>query len=223
MTDQVGSQRVENAPERLIVGQVVAPFGVKGELKVNILTEFPERFRKMEQLLLAPFDSLPAHLAPSASLDPKTVRSFQSHAEGSVPRSPTAFRPPSTATPFEIESTQLHKGQLLLKLQGVNDADAAAALRGYWVLVPLEQARKLPRGSYYLYQIVGLEVHTTEGNHLGKIADVITTSANDVYVVQGPGVTDPTGELLVPGIKAIVKRIELKRGRVIIAPPEDWA
>ncbi len=222
MTDEVGSEGVEKAPERLIVGQVVAPFGVKGELKVNILTEFPERFRKMEQILLAPYDSIAADLAPGGSLDPKTVRSFRPR-DGRKERTTMAFHPPATATPFEIESTQLHKGQLLLKLKGVDDADAAAALRGYWALVLLEQARKLPRGSYYLYQIVGLEVYTSEGKHLGKVADVITTSANDVYVVQGAGVSDPTGELLVPGIKAIVKRIELKRGRIVIAPPEEWA
>jgi 16S rRNA processing protein RimM len=205
-----------NAPERLIVGQVVAPFGVKGELKVNILTEFPDRFRKLEQVILAPFSSIQPGLAPTAALDPSTARR-------PATASRTAVKGPSAPTPYQIESTHVHKGQLLLKLAGIDDVDAAGALRGYWVLVPLEQARKLPRGAYYLYQIVGLDVYTTAGDFVGKIDDVITAAANDVYVVKGQGVKEPTGELLVPAIKLVVKRMELKRGRIVIAPPEEWS
>jgi 16S rRNA processing protein RimM len=204
----------DNAPEHLIVGQVVAPFGVKGELKVNILTEFPDRFRKLEQVVLAPFSSIAPGLAPTAALDPATLRRTP------LPR--TSVKGPSGPTPYNIQSTHIHKGQLLLKLEGVDDADSAEALRGCWVLVPREQARKLPRGSYYLYQIVGLDVYTSSGTLVGKIHDVITAAANDVYVVKGPGVEDSTGELLVPAIKSVVKRMEMKRGRIVIAPPEEW-
>ena len=103
---------------------------------------------------------------------------------------------PDSPTPFTIQSTHFHKGQLLLKLEGVESANDAEALRGYWVLVPLEDAHKLPRGAYFIYQIVGLEVFTEAGDLLGKVADVLTTSANDVYVVKGPGVQEPSGELL---------------------------
>jgi 16S rRNA processing protein RimM len=117
----------------------------------------------------------------------------------------------------------MHKGQVLLKLEGIDTVEAAEALRGHWVLVPLEQAKKLPRGAYYLYQIVGLEVYTTAGQYIGKVEEVLSAAANDVYIVKGPGVQDQTGELLVPAIKAVVKRIEIKRGRLVIAPPEEWA
>ena len=43
-------------PDSLIIGQIAAPFGIKGELKVNILTEFPDRFNKLEAVILAPAD-----------------------------------------------------------------------------------------------------------------------------------------------------------------------
>jgi 16S rRNA processing protein RimM len=203
------------APEYLIVGQVVAPFGVQGELKVNILTEFPDRFKTLEQVTLAPFSYIAPELVPAASLNPATARSF-------THRAPNALRPPAEPTPFAIEATHIHKGQLRLKLEGVSSPEDGEALRGYWVLVPLGNARQLPQGAYYIYQIVGLEVYTTAGDFIGKVEDVITATANDVYVVRGPGVRDPGGELLVPAIKMVVKRVDPNEGRVTIAPLEEW-
>lgn len=203
------------APEYLIVGQVVAPFGVQGELKVNILTEFPDRFKRLEHVTLAPFSYIAPELVPAASLNPATARSF-------TPRPSNALRPPAEPTPFAIESAHIHKGQLRLKLGGVSSPEDGEALRGYWVLVPLESARQLPQGAYYIYQIVGLEVYTTAGDFIGKVQDVITATANDVYVVRGPGVRDPSSELLVPAIKMVVKRVDPEAGRVTIAPLEEW-
>ncbi len=104
----------------------------------------------------------------------------------------------------------------------MDDADMAEALRVYWLFIPTESARRLPYGTYYLYQIVGLDVYTTAGELVGKVVEVLTHTANDVYIVKGPGVTDPTGELLVPALKAIVKSIEVEQGRIVIAALEEW-
>jgi 16S rRNA processing protein RimM len=202
-------------PEHLIVGQVVAPFGVRGEMKVNIMTEFPDRFSKLEAVILAPFAAVSPDDVPAGALDPRTVRPAPIR-EGQT------FRPPKEPTPFNIESTHIHKGQLLLKVEGVDDPESAQALRGYWVLVPRELAKKLPRGAYYIYQVVGLDVYTTGGDFVGKVEDVITGTANDVYVVRGPGVDDPTGELLVPAVKQFVKKLDVAGGRLVIAPPSEW-
>lgn len=198
-------------PEHLIVGQVVAPFGVRGEMKVNILTEFPERLAKMEEVILAPYEyeNLGDPTSRRPVLRPRT-------------RTPQGLVAPRKPTPFQVETTRVHKGQLLLKVQGVNTPEAVEVLKNYWVLVPIEKAKKLPKGSYYLYQIVGLDVYDTTRRYIGKIEDVLTLTANDVYVVRGPGVTEVTGELLVPAIKAVVKRFEMKRGRIVIAPIEEW-
>jgi 16S rRNA processing protein RimM len=213
MSDQTDPRPAE--PEYLIVGQIVAPFGVRGEMKVNVLTEFPDRFKKLEAVILAPFDAFPPGDAPTASLDPSTVKR--------APMPPgSTFRPPKTPTEFPIEGTRVHKGQLLLKLEGVDDPAVVEALRGYWVVVPLEQARKLPRGAYYLYQVVGLPVVTTDGEEIGTVEEVLSGGANDVYVIRGPGVHDSSGELLVPAVKQFVKRLDVKGGRVVIAPPSEW-
>jgi 16S rRNA processing protein RimM len=199
---------------------------VKGELKVNILTEFPDRFRKLESVVLTPFASIAPGLAPTAALNPKTVRNALPRVSQSVPGDPSStptWKPPKVATPFKIEGVRIHKDQLLLTLDEVNDVERAEALRGYWVVVPTAEARRLPRGAYYIYQIIGLDVYSEVGDLVGKVTDVLTTSANDVYVVKGPGVDDPSGELLVPAIKAIVKKLDIEGGRIVIADPKDWS
>lgn len=211
-------------PEYLIVGQIVAPFGVKGELKCTIMTEFPDRFSRLDEITITPFEAIERGVAPGAALDPRTVPGVEGSGTPSSLVSPgqVRYRPPQEVTPFRIESTYIHKAQLILKLSGIENADQAAALRGYWLLIPRARARRLPKETFYLYQIVGLEVHTTEGKVIGRVADVITSSANDVYVVKGPGVRDVSGELLVPAIKQIVHSIEISEGKVVIAPPEEW-
>jgi 16S rRNA processing protein RimM len=203
-------------PDSLIIGEIVAPFGVKGEVKVNILTEFPDRFNKLEAVIIVPGNQGPGTRDQRAVEDRRVGKT-----EGSMPSEP--FRAPRGAAWFSIEAVRAHKGQALVKLAGVDDANSAETLRGYLVMVPIEQARKLPRGSYYLYQIEGLDVYTTGGELVGKIEEVLSMAANDVYVVRGPGVDDPTGELLVPAVKEIVKKIDVDGGRVVIQPPSEWA
>jgi 16S rRNA processing protein RimM len=207
------------APEYLFVAQVVAPFGVKGAVKATIYTEFPERVGKLEGVVLVPYSAVDPDIAPSGGLDPASLKAQDT---GPDQQGGKTIPGPRSAKTFGIESASVHKGQFILKLAGIDSVESAEGLRGYWVMVPREQAKRLPRGSYYLYELMGLEVYDTDGTHVGKLDEVITSAANDVYVVRGPGVTDPTGELLVPAVKAIVKRVDVKGGKLVIAPVGEW-
>ncbi|HUP27927.1 MAG TPA: ribosome maturation factor RimM, partial [Chloroflexia bacterium] len=180
---------------------------------------FPERFQKPKEVVLAPFSAVPPEQVPSATLNPATLPPLAARVQ--VPD--RSFSAPLSPSPIEIASIQGHKGHLILSLAGVTTPEAAETLRGYWLFVPREKAQRLPRGSYYIYQIVGMGVYTAGGDLVGHVREVLTSAANDVYVVRGPGVTDPTGELLVPAIKAIVQSIDADTRRIVIAPPEEWA
>src|SRR5690242_15292841 len=93
------------APETLIIGQVVAPFGIKGEVKVTILTEFPDRFNKLEAVIIAPpnYISGEAGGRPTAKARP-----------AASPAPATGFRAPKTASTINIEGVRGHKGQALV-------------------------------------------------------------------------------------------------------------
>jgi 16S rRNA processing protein RimM len=116
--------------------------------------------------------------------------------------------------PREVERARLERNRVLLKLTGVDTRTDAEALRGATMFVAETDAVRLPRGSYYWHQIVGLRVRTTDGRSLGSVAEIIETGANDVYVVRREAPDE--GELLLPAIKDVVQKIDLRRGEIVV-------
>lgn len=110
-----------------------------------------------------------------------------------------------------IESSRWQKGLAYLKLSGIDDREAALALREQLLTVPATELEPLAEGLYYRFQLVGLAVSSAAGAALGRVTDILSTGANDVYVVQGE-----RGEILVPATDDIVKEIDLERGRMVI-------
>jgi 16S rRNA processing protein RimM len=114
-----------------------------------------------------------------------------------------------------IESVRQHKGQALIKIEGIENPEDARKFRGAKVSAYLDEEPVLPEGVYLYNQIIGLAVMDEEGSLLGKIEDIIKTGSNDVYVV-----TEGGHELLVPAIKDVVKQIDLDKGIMVVSMPE---
>jgi 16S rRNA processing protein RimM len=98
-----------------------------------------------------------------------------------------------------------------LKLSGVSFRDQAAALRGRFLLVAEADLDPPPEGEFYRYQLIGLRVVSSKSEEIGEITDVLTTAANDVFVVRGP-----QREVLVPAIEDIVQSVDVEGGVVTI-------
>lgn len=92
--------------------------------------------------------------------------------------------------------------------------EAADRLRGQYILVTLQDAVPLAEDEIYLFQVIGLRVLTDQGVVLGRVVSVIETGANDVYVVQG----ERYGEVLIPAIESVVRRIDVDNGVMHITP-----
>ena len=110
-----------------------------------------------------------------------------------------------------VEQARVHQGMVLLKLTAVSTRTAAESLRGEWLLVPEDEALPLAEGEYFLFQLEGLTVVTTDGETLGTLTSVIETQANNVFVVQGE-----RGELLLPDIDEVVQEIDFENGRMLV-------
>ncbi|MFB0559523.1 MAG: ribosome maturation factor RimM [Dehalococcoidales bacterium] len=155
-------------PEFITIGKVIAPWGIKGKLKVKVETDFPQRF------------------APSS----KVYINRQ---------------------PMTINSTEWHKGKAIIKLDTIDSIEDAQKLRGQPLEIHHSQVYPLPEGQYYHFQLVGLEVWTTQGELLGTVAEILTAESNDNYVVRGA-----KGEILIPAIEDVIKSIDLDKGCIVI-------
>lgn len=144
----------------------MGPHGLAGEVRVQILTDFPERFGLL-----------------------KTVYVGEDH------------------SPMVIQDQRVLGGRAVLKLEGI-DHPAAEKLRGLLIQIPMGEAMALEEDEYYVHQIVGLEVWTREGEYLGRVAEVLETGSNDVYVVRDGE------EILIPALSDVILDVDLDKGRV---------
>lgn len=112
----------------------------------------------------------------------------------------------------EIEDVKYNKQCVLLKVKGIEDLTQAEKYKGLFLKIDRKDAKKLPKDTYFIADILGLEVYTDEGELLGKVDDIFPTGANDVYVVK-----DELGkQILLPSIPEVLKEIDLEKGKVIV-------
>ena len=112
----------------------------------------------------------------------------------------------------EIEEVKYHKDMVLLKLKGIDNMNEAEKLKGLYLKIDRKNAKKLPNDTYFIADLLGLEVYSDENEYLGKVDDIFPTGANDVYVVK-----DENGkQLLLPGISEVIKEIDLEKEKIIV-------
>ena len=116
--------------------------------------------------------------------------------------------------PRRVLDVATPKGYPCVRFDGYADRAAAASLRGTLIEIEEAQLPSLPQGEYYVHELVGLAVVTTDDRPLGRLEAVLRTGANDVYVVRSEGAKD----VLVPAIPDVVVAVELDAGRMVIEP-----
>ena len=103
-------------------------------------------------------------------------------------------------------SVRVHGNGLLVSLRGYDTPETAGRFRNQWVYVKAKDVPPLPEGKHYKYEMIGLEVVDDNGNALGKLAEILETGANDVYIVR-----DETGkEILLPNIPAVILNVDME-------------
>ena len=110
-----------------------------------------------------------------------------------------------------VDGVRFHKNSAILSFEEVHNLNEAEELKGYYLKIPENEAILLPEGHFFMHEIMGIDVYTDEGEHLGQIEDILTTGSNDVYVV-GRG----SDEILIPSIQDVVKEIDLDEKKMTI-------
>ena len=113
---------------------------------------------------------------------------------------------------YKVENARYHKNMVLLKLEGIENPEQAEMLRNAFLEIDREDAVPLEEGTYFIVDLIGLDVYTDEGKLLGKVDDIYNTGANDIYVIK-----DELGkQILLPGIKDVIKEVDIDNEKIIV-------
>jgi 16S rRNA processing protein RimM len=158
--------------EYLRTALIVKPQGIKGEIKLQPLTNDITRFKGMK----------------SAFIEGRN----------------------GGYEPSVIASVRVHEGAVYVKLAGVDDRNAAELLRGRYICVDRAHAVKLPEYTYFVDELIGLEVYDTSGKKLGTLTDVIQTGNVDVYDIRGEQ------RIMVPALKRAIESVDMDQARMVL-------
>ena len=111
---------------------------------------------------------------------------------------------------LEIESVRFFKQFVILKFKGIDSLNDVEIYRKKNLYVTRENAVKLKKDEYFIADLIGLTVFEDDGSLIGELKDVLTTGANDVYVIEG----SKYGEVLVPAIKDCVLKVDMEERKM---------
>ena len=109
--------------------------------------------------------------------------------------------------PMTVQRARVHKNMVIIKFEGPTDVPSALSLRNAILYIDRSDAN-LPQGTFFLADIYGLDVQdAATGEVLGKIEDVLTLPANNVYVVRGGA-----RELMIPAVPQFIAETNIEDG-----------
>jgi len=117
---------------------------------------------------------------------------------------------------YTVETVQDHGKALVAKLAGIDDRDAAYALRGQEISVAKRDLPPPEENEFYCSDLIGLTVVNRECIELGKVDSLMENGANDLLVVKG------TREHLIPFVAAFVGKVDLAGGTIEVDWGEDY-
>lgn len=110
----------------------------------------------------------------------------------------------------EIKSVKFFKNMVILSFNGMDDRNAIEKYKQCDLLIDREDAMELGEDEYFICDLIGLDIIDEDGTKIGVLKDVMTSAANDVYVVEK---TDGE-ELLIPAIRDCILDTSLEEGYI---------
>lgn len=134
------------------------------------------------------------------------------------PGSLVYFKSPngSTEGPFKISAHRKHKNFDLVKFEGLDSINDVERFKGGMLTISEEQQDELEAGEFYYHEIIGSDVFTLTGEEVGKVKEILSPGANDVWVIRRKGKKD----LLIPYIESVVKSVDPINKTITIEPLE---
>ena len=114
---------------------------------------------------------------------------------------------------YKIKRARVHKNMLVIKLEGINDANEALELKTKDVYIPRNALKELDDNTYYIEDLLFSDIVEEEsGNVIGKLTSVFNTGANDVYEVE----REDKSKIYLPAISDVIKKVDIKSKKIYV-------
>ena len=110
---------------------------------------------------------------------------------------------------MDVEYIKLQHNCVIIKFKGIDTPEAVKFFRGWFLEVPYSELVPLGEGEFYWFELIGMEVYSTEGEFIGIVEDIMATGPYDLYVVR-----KENREVMIPSIMA--KSIDKKEKKIIV-------
>ncbi len=117
--------------------------------------------------------------------------------------------------PYTITAVREGKGCLLVTIDGIDDMNAAEGMKNVSLFAKREDFPQLPKGEYYLIDLIGLTAETVDGEEIGVVSDILEKAAQNLLVIK-----NGEKEILIPKCDAFVDRVDLDEKKIYITPIE---
>lgn len=123
-----------------------------------------------------------------------------------------------TVTERDVELVRLHKGRVLLSLEGIGDRNQSEALKDALLEIDRDEAVALEENEYFIEDLIGMTVQETDGTLIGHVKDVLQTSGT----VDTVEIRLQEGRMIyVPARQVYFTAVDLEAGVITAAIPEE--
>ena len=177
----------------IVIAKIAGVHGVRGELKCQPLIDEPAALNKIKNGCL---------------VDEKTAACFLSEEDDEK-----YFK---MGKEINITNWKISDGRVLCLLDGIEDREMAKSFTGLFLVVKKKMLPKLPKGRFFIADLLGSLVIDDEMGELGTLKDILQTGANDVLLVSRPKKRD----LLIPFLNQVVYEVQPEQKQIFVRLPD---
>jgi len=115
-----------------------------------------------------------------------------------------------------IESVRYDKNLVFIKFTGIDDMEGGKRLKNFYLEIDKKDAVKLPKDSFFIFELINMKVFDEQHNFLGILTDIIETGSNDCYSIKPP----EGREYLIPALKSVVMKVDIANNEMTVKIPD---